>query len=221
MIVIVDAANVIGSRPDGWWRDRAGAARRLYESVARLAESSESDHFFLVLEGQAKAADTPDTSRLTVVRAPGSGDETIVDLVRSTSGDRVVVTADRELRERCESEGAIVHGPRWLVHQLRLRSLVLVSPPSASSAWELMLMLVLAVVVIVVLACLLYALDRFLKALVRGRRRRSAAERLYAAAAGAEEKEKKRRAAEEGSAALTSVMPRIKTEEDDGPRKVA
>ena len=134
MIVIVDAANVIGSRPDGWWRDRAGAARRLYKSVAELAESSESDHFFLVLEGQAKAAQAPDTPRVTVVRAPASGDDTIVDLVRSTSGDRIVVTADRELRERCEAEGAIVHGPRWLAHQLGLRNLVIVPPPYASVA---------------------------------------------------------------------------------------
>jgi hypothetical protein len=221
VIVIVDAANVIGSRPDGWWRDRAGAAQRLYQSLVELTEGSESDHFFLVLEGQAKAAPAPETPRLSVIRAPGSGDDTIADLARSLSGDRVVVTADRELRARCEAEGAIVHGPRWLVHQLPLVSLVLVPPLSAKLRLELMPMLVLAVVVIVVIACALYALDRALKALVRGRRRRTAAERLYAAAAGAEEKEKKRRAAEEGSAALTSVMPRIKTEEDDGPRKVA
>jgi hypothetical protein len=82
-------------------------------------------------------------------------------------------------------------------------------------------MLVVAILVIVVLACLLYALDRALKALVRGRRRRTAAERLYAAAAGAEEREKKRRAAQESREALTSVIPGIKPEEDDGPRKVA
>jgi hypothetical protein len=124
MVIIIDAANVIGSRPDGWWRDRVGAARRLYESVANLAESSESDEFFLVLEGQAKAAEAPDAPRLTVVRAPGSGDETIVNLVRSIPGDRIVVTADRELRGLCEAEGAIVQGPRWLTHQLSLRSLI-------------------------------------------------------------------------------------------------
>ncbi len=28
-LIVVDAANVVGSRPDGWWRNRAGAARRL------------------------------------------------------------------------------------------------------------------------------------------------------------------------------------------------
>lgn len=35
--VVVDAANVMGSRPDGWWRDRAGAAVRLHEDLLRLA----------------------------------------------------------------------------------------------------------------------------------------------------------------------------------------
>src|ERR1700727_633056 len=36
--VIVDGANVVGSRPDGWWRDRAGAAVRLHDNLAKLAE---------------------------------------------------------------------------------------------------------------------------------------------------------------------------------------
>ena len=38
LTLIVDGANVIGSRPDGWWRDRAGAAVRLYDELAGLAE---------------------------------------------------------------------------------------------------------------------------------------------------------------------------------------
>ena len=33
-VLVVDAANVVGSRPDGWWKDRAGAARRLHDSRA-------------------------------------------------------------------------------------------------------------------------------------------------------------------------------------------
>jgi hypothetical protein len=36
--IIVDGANVVGSRPDGWWRDRAGAAVRLHDNLAKLAE---------------------------------------------------------------------------------------------------------------------------------------------------------------------------------------
>ena len=80
-------------------------------------------------------------------------------------------------------------------------------------------MIVVAIVGIVLLACLLYALDRALKAVVRGKRRRGAAERLFAAVSVAEEKEKTRRDAEQKSTALTSVMPAIL--EDKGPRKVA
>lgn len=37
MTIVVDVANVMGSRPDGWWRDRAGAAVRLHAQIARLA----------------------------------------------------------------------------------------------------------------------------------------------------------------------------------------
>jgi hypothetical protein len=214
--VIVDVANVMGSRPDGWWRDRAGAARRLYESVVDLSKHSEFDEFLLVLEGRAKAAQVHDVVGVRVVEAPGSGDETIVSLARSIP-DALVVTADRELRRRCEQAGAIVHGPRWLTHQLPLRSLV-INPTSQAVEGQIP-MIVVAIVLIVVLACALYALDRALKAVVRGRRRRTAAERLFAAASVAEEKEKKRQDEENAGKALTSVMPAIL--EDKGPRKVA
>ena len=36
-LLIVDAANVVGSVPDGWWRDRAGAARRLRDALRPVA----------------------------------------------------------------------------------------------------------------------------------------------------------------------------------------
>ena len=39
MTIVIDVANVMGSRPDGWWRDRAGAALRLHGEVVRLAAS--------------------------------------------------------------------------------------------------------------------------------------------------------------------------------------
>ena len=37
--IVVDVANVMGSRPDGWWRDRPGAAVRLHDEVVQLAQS--------------------------------------------------------------------------------------------------------------------------------------------------------------------------------------
>ena len=104
--LVVDAANVVGSRPDGWWRDRAGAAERLLRDVAAAGPgvlALPQGGFgwvarpVLVLEGVASRA--PDVAGITVVRAPGSGDDTIVDEARR-AGACVVVTADRALRTR-------------------------------------------------------------------------------------------------------------------------
>ena len=137
MTVVVDAANVMGSRPDGWWRDRAGAAVRLYGDLARLAEhgvvvpglSGEAEvGFLLVLEGAARAAmdriSAADDGALAdkhirVVAASGSGDDAIVSAVRELTGRCVVVTADRELRRRCEALGASTLGPGWLLAQFQ------------------------------------------------------------------------------------------------------
>jgi 8-oxo-dGTP diphosphatase len=104
--LVVDAANVVGSRPDGWWRDRAGAAERLLREVAAAGPGVLAlpqggfgwvDRPVLVLEG--KASHAPDVGGVEVVRAPGYGDDTILAVARSTS-DCVVVTADRALRAR-------------------------------------------------------------------------------------------------------------------------
>jgi len=135
LTIIVDAANVVGSRPDGWWRDRAGAAERLVgqlsvlasDGVTKLPESVDAPElerwfprFVVVLEGAAAAADTDDAasrsqSRLSVVRARGSGDDEIARQAGQADGSRLVVTADRELKARCEAAGAAVTGPRWLL----------------------------------------------------------------------------------------------------------
>jgi 8-oxo-dGTP diphosphatase len=104
--LVVDAANVVGSRPDGWWRDRAGAAERLLRHVAATGPGVLAlphggfgwvTHPVLVLEGVASRA--PDVAGVEVVRAPGSGDDTIVDEARR-AGECLVVTADRTLRTR-------------------------------------------------------------------------------------------------------------------------
>jgi hypothetical protein len=129
-VVVVDAANVMGSRPDGWWKDRAGAAVRLHTDLVRLAERGDGEvSFVLVLEGAARGAmakitatqpaGTGATPPVRVVLAAGSGDDTIVDVARELDGHCVVVTADRELRRRCEASGATVHGPSWLLGQFR------------------------------------------------------------------------------------------------------
>ncbi|MER5683821.1 NTP pyrophosphohydrolase [Streptomyces sp. NPDC002205] len=119
-LVIVDAANVVGSVPDGWWRDRLGAAERLRDSLVPFAAAGLPGHpgpveLVLVVEGAARGiASVPG---VRVESAPGSGDDRIVDLVAAEAAppadrDCVVVTADRELRQRVEAYGAQCAGPR-------------------------------------------------------------------------------------------------------------
>ena len=118
--LIVDAANVVGSRPDGWWKDRAGAARRLHEQL--LVADLPFDEVVLVLEGAAKAAAKPGRdNHVRIVHAKGSGDDAIVEEARKAAerGDRVtVVTADRMLQARVQGLGATAVGPSWLLDQL-------------------------------------------------------------------------------------------------------
>ncbi|MFJ1604917.1 NTP pyrophosphohydrolase [Streptomyces sp. NPDC088253] len=113
LLVIIDAANVVGSVPDGWWRDRRGAAERLRDRLARdgLPGHEGPVELVLVVEGAAKGVESVPGVR--VVEAPGSGDDRIVEVV-AEAGDRpvLVVTADRELRRRVAESGAEVAGPR-------------------------------------------------------------------------------------------------------------
>lgn len=113
LLVIVDAANVVGSVPDGWWRDRRGAAERLRDRLAAdgLPGRSGEVEIVLVVEGAARGVETVPGVR--VESAPGSGDDHMVDLVAGATGREVlVVTADRELRSRVTELGAQVTGPR-------------------------------------------------------------------------------------------------------------
>ena len=118
-VLIVDGANVVGSRPDGWWRDRAGAAHRLHEAIAKA--DLNHDVVVLVLEGDARRGQpVGEDGAIHTVHAPGSGDDAIVEQVRtrSTDGnDVVVVTADRALRERVAAAGGSSVAPSWLLDQ--------------------------------------------------------------------------------------------------------
>lgn len=120
--LVVDGANVVGSRPDGWWRDRAGAAQRLIERLGAIAGRRVelagapvlAAHVEVVVEGQAVAVPDPALDSLVhVVRAAGSGDDAIVERARSLA-DVLVVTSDRGLRERVARSTAVstLHG--WL-----------------------------------------------------------------------------------------------------------
>jgi predicted RNA-binding protein with PIN domain len=119
-VLVVDGANVVGSRPDGWWKDRAGAARRLHAQlvVADLAY----DAVVLVLEGAAKGGvPAGRDGDVATVHAPRDGDSTITAQARTAaaSGDQVtVITADRLLQSAVQAAGATTMSPSWLLDQL-------------------------------------------------------------------------------------------------------
>ncbi|HVM68202.1 MAG TPA: hypothetical protein VMU14_25210 [Acidimicrobiales bacterium] len=118
-MLVIDAANVIGSRPTGWWRDRPGAARDFVARVrATVATGRLRPPVTVVLEGRSRAgADEADVDGVQVVHAPGEGDDTIAAIAEAQV-DVVVVTADRRLAERARAAGATVMGPNWLLEQL-------------------------------------------------------------------------------------------------------
>jgi hypothetical protein len=117
-LLLVDAANVIGSVPDGWWRDRAAAVRRLRDALVPAAVDGlpgvTGGGLDVVLVVEGAASGVPSIPQVQVVAAPADADATIVDLVRARAGNRdcVVVTADRQLRARVIELGASVLGPR-------------------------------------------------------------------------------------------------------------
>jgi hypothetical protein len=123
-VLLVDVANVVGSRPDGWWHDRAGAASRLLESVARLrgdtverpegAPAARLTEIVAVIEGTARSATAPEC--VVVVSAVRDGDSEIVaqaERIVTDGRTPLVVTADRGLQHRLPTGSEIV-GPKWL-----------------------------------------------------------------------------------------------------------
>ncbi len=118
-MLVIDAANVIGSRPTGWWRDRPGAARRFAEQVrATVAAGALELPVTVVLEGQfRRGAAESDGEGVVVVHAPGEGDDEMV-AIAAAHDEVVVVTADRELADRVRAAGGDVVGPSWLLDRM-------------------------------------------------------------------------------------------------------
>jgi predicted RNA-binding protein with PIN domain len=108
---LVDGMNVIGSRPDGWWRDRAGAMARLVEQLDRWAAAT-GDEVAVVFE---RPPSPPITSSAVEVAGAAQGGANAADdeIVRRVAADGDpgsirVVTSDRELARRVRAAGASV-----------------------------------------------------------------------------------------------------------------
>ncbi len=119
-VLLIDAANVVGSRPTGWWRNRAGAAADLVARVrAATATSRLSGPVVVVLEGAARqGAEEGAVDGVEIVHAPGDGDDTLAALAAAATGPVTTVTADRALGDRCRAAGSAVVGPNWLLERL-------------------------------------------------------------------------------------------------------
>ena len=130
---LIDGNNVMGSRPDGWWRDRRGAARRLVAEL-QVHPWPEGAEVTVVFDGPGgpeedgpgPGPDPPDgraaagQAAVRVVHAGGrrSADDAIVDLAGRHEDPVVVVTSDRGLRDRVRALGAEVMPSRTLLGRL-------------------------------------------------------------------------------------------------------
>ena len=123
MRYLVDGMNVIGSRPDGWWRDRDGAVRRLAASLAAVARSS-GDQFAVTFDGrpvpglESGRHDLVDVD-YTRRRGRDGADDRIVEQVAADPdpASLTVVTSDRELSRRVSELGAQVEGASTLLRR--------------------------------------------------------------------------------------------------------
>ena len=122
--LVVDALNVIGSRPTGWWRDRNGAILRFARDLRALVEA-DSRSITLIIDGRP-LAELPQGQHgdLDVLYASRSGqnaaDDRIVEFVAAAPepGKLEVVTADRDLIDRVRLHGVRVSGPGRLLERL-------------------------------------------------------------------------------------------------------
>jgi predicted RNA-binding protein with PIN domain len=119
---LVDASNVIGSVPDGWWRDREGAARRLIERLEAFAQDT-GDPVTVVLDaGPAELAGRDKGVAVVLARRRGrdAADDEIVRLLEAhdVPEEVTVATSDSNLAGRVRGLGAQVEGAKTFRERL-------------------------------------------------------------------------------------------------------
>ena len=126
-LVLVDGNNVMGSRPDGWWRDRRGAMQRLVDEVATHAAGAGGE-WTIVFDGRPRRITVPPEADLRICyserRGTNAADDLIVDIAADSTPLRsvLVYTSDRDLRARVLALGASVKGAGSLSRDIRLRA---------------------------------------------------------------------------------------------------
>jgi hypothetical protein len=106
-VLLVDGTNVVGSVPDGWWRDRPGAFARLTRRLTLLPDRP----LTVVFDGPALEREVDGVS----VRVVPYADDLLASLCEP---DVTLVTSDRGLAERARAAGAEVVGAGWLLDRL-------------------------------------------------------------------------------------------------------
>lgn len=118
--LVVDAMNVVGSRPDGWWHDRRGAILELVDRIRDAAPRLEADQITVVADGRGED-EVPGIGGVDLLWAgggPDAADDRIVTLLDEDGTATTVVTADRRLRDRARARGAAVEGPRTFLRRM-------------------------------------------------------------------------------------------------------
>jgi predicted RNA-binding protein with PIN domain len=119
-LVIVDGLNTLGSRPDGWWRDRPAAMKRLVRQLNRFAERT-GVPATVVFDGNPHAAvEAAAGAAVEVAFAPGgpnAADRVIAARVRGSTRPQAVLTvsSDRRLAAAIKAAGGRCVGAGWFV----------------------------------------------------------------------------------------------------------
>jgi RNA methyltransferase, TrmH family len=120
--ILIDGMNVLGSRPDGWWRDRPRAMARLAARVSDFAAATGAE-VTLVFDGRPHRRVEAAGRGIDIGFAPGgpdAADREIVAILRADTdpGSIVVATSDRRLRNSVKAAGAESIGAGEMLRRL-------------------------------------------------------------------------------------------------------